>query len=232
MARGLVVAGGDALRFGRPGGKQLAGLGGSSVLARSVAAVASCPRVESLVVVCHPERLEEYARAVGQGAGDLSFMVIAGGDTRQASVAAGLRAMEQREGIVVIHDGARPLAPPALFDAVIARLEEDTGISGTVAAHPATDTVKLVDGTAVVETPPRASVWAVQTPQAFRLDALLAAHEAAAGSAPDATDDAALVERYGGRIRVVEGPRWNIKVTTEEDLVCAEALLAGGVAGG
>ncbi len=228
---GIVVAGGDAVRFGRPKGKQMAELAGRPVLARSVAAMRACARVGSMVVVCHPERIDEYAEVARAAAGDVPVTVVAGGSTRQASVSAGLDAVRGEASVVVIHDGARPLAPAASFDAVLAALDCRPDASGAVIGHPSTDTVKIVETGEVVRTPERERVWAVQTPQAFRIGALRAAHAAAAISGLEATDDAALVERAQGTVLVVEGPRWNIKVTTEEDLVCASALIAGGVAG-
>src|SRR6184192_813416 len=120
---------------------------------------------------------------------------------------------------VVVHDAARPLAPPALFAAVIDAVR--AGADAAVPGLPISDTVKRVDGDHVVETIARDELVAVQTPQAFRTDALRAAHTASG----EATDDAALVEAAGGSVVVVPGDPRNLKVTTPADLVVAAALL-------
>jgi len=148
-------------------------------------------------------------------------VVVAGGATRSASVRAGLAQVPDDVDAVVVHDAARPLAHPGLFDGVLRALAD--GADGAVAAVPVADTLKRVgaDGR-IVETVDRTGLWAVQTPQGFRLDVLRAAH---AGDA-EATDDAGLVEARGGRVVVVAGDRRNLKVTDPADLVLLEALIA------
>jgi 2-C-methyl-D-erythritol 4-phosphate cytidylyltransferase len=124
----------------------------------------------------------------------------------------------------VIHDAARPLAEAALFDRCVERLVH-WGCDGVVAAARAVDTIKEADaGGRVIATLERGTLWAVQTPQVFRAEALLKA--LGAGDLTRATDDAQLVEAVGGDIRVVEAPRHNLKVTTEQDLRIAELFLA------
>lgn len=144
---------------------------------------------------------------------------VAGGDSRSESVRAGLAAVADAAEIVVVHDAARPLAPPSLFDAVIAAVR--AGADGAVPALPVADTVKEVDGEQVVATLRRERLVAVQTPQAFRAERLRAAHAAGGG----ATDDAALVEAGGGRVVVVPGDPDNVKITTPRDLAWAEWVL-------
>lgn len=151
--------------------------------------------------------------------------VVRGGATRSASVSAGLSAVPVEAAIVVVHDGARPLASAALFEAVIGALA-DPRLDGAVPAVPVVDTLKRVEGDVVVETVPRQGLVAVQTPQAFRAGVLRAAH--AAGR--DATDDAALVEAEGGRVVTVRGEDDNLKLTVIADLAIARAL-AGPAAG-
>jgi len=124
-----------------------------------------------------------------------------------------------------VHDAARPLASPRLFDAVVDAVR--AGADGAVPALPVPDTLKRVEGSDVVETLDRSALVAVQTPQAFRADALRAAH-AADG---DATDDAALVEANGGTVVVVAGDPRNLKVTSPDDLAVGAALLVTGKAG-
>jgi 2-C-methyl-D-erythritol 4-phosphate cytidylyltransferase len=144
--------------------------------------------------------------------------VVAGGDTRAASVRAGLAVVPDSAEVIVVHDGARPLASPALFRAVVDAVTggADAAIPGIAVA----DTLKRVRGDAVTDTVARGGLVSVQTPQAFRADVLRRAH--AAGS--DATDDAGLVEALGATVRVVPGDPRNIKVTTVADLEVAQAL--------
>jgi 2-C-methyl-D-erythritol 4-phosphate cytidylyltransferase len=147
-------------------------------------------------------------------------VVVAGGDTRAASVRSGLAAVPGAAEVIVVHDGARPLASPALFRAVV-----DVVVWGAEAAVPGlavADTLKRVAGDAVAATVEREGVVAVQTPQAFRADVLRRAHDGAS----EATDDAALVESLGATVRVVPGDPRNIKVTTAADLQVARALAA------
>ena len=194
----VVVAAGSGSRFGGP--KQFETLAGESVLERSRRTAADA--CDDVVVVLPP----------GSGGVD-------GGATRSESVRNGLAAIPDHVDIVVIHDAARPLASPALFAAVIDAVR--AGADGAIPGVPVTDTVKVVDGGRVIETLDRATLVAVQTPQAFRTDALRKAH---AGGG-DATDDAALVEALGGSVVVVPGEAHNIKITTPDDLRVAEAYL-------
>ena len=141
---------------------------------------------------------------------------------RTDSVAAGLAALRREDGIVLVHDAARALAPPALFSRLVREVRN--GHPAVVPGTPVTDTVKTVDARGrVTGTPDRASLRAIQTPQAFLREVLEHAHTAAAGS--HATDDAALVERVGGHVRVVEGDALAFKITTPDDLALAERHL-------
>jgi 2-C-methyl-D-erythritol 4-phosphate cytidylyltransferase len=147
-------------------------------------------------------------------------VVVVGGDTRAASVRAGLAAVPATAEVVVVHDGARPLASPALFRAVVDAVAE--GVDAAVPGLAVADTLKRVDSDVVTATVPRHGLVAVQTPQAFRAGVLRRAHE----GTPEATDDAALVESLGGTVRVVPGEPRNIKVTTIADFEIAQALAA------
>jgi 2-C-methyl-D-erythritol 4-phosphate cytidylyltransferase len=211
----IVVAGGSGRRFGER--KQFSSLGGRPVLSWAVDA---CRGISDGVVLVLPVD----AAPTGPSGADI---VVTGGTTRAQSVRCGLEAVPTEADVIVVHDAARPLAPAALFSAVLEGLLED----GVVAAVPGlapSDTIKVVDGHMnVTSTLDRTTLVAVQTPQAFRSEALRAAH-ARAESSPDtvATDDAMLVETLGGRVRVVPGQPNNIKITTPDDLVTAERLLA------
>lgn len=224
-AAALIAAGGTGERFGREAGKQLVDVAGRPVLAHAVSAFALAASISEIVLVCHPERVAEYGAAVAAYVGDKPLRVVAGGATRQESVAAGLAAVSAGCEFVAVHDGARPLITCEVIDRMVGELAGDPTIDGLIIGHPAYDTLKEVEGRVIVGTPDRARFWVVQTPQVFRTTALREAH-AAADPAQVATDDAALVERAGGHLRVFEGPRDNIKVTVAEDLAIAEALLA------
>lgn len=204
----IVVAGGSGRRFGRP--KQYETLGDLRILDISRAVAESCS--DGVVVVVPP------ADVVAESG-------VAGGATRSDSVRAGLAAVPDSVDVVCVHDAARPLAPHALYDRVINAIADgaDAAVPGLAVA----DTIKVIEpNTAagetlghVTSTPDRSTLVAVQTPQAFRADALRVAHEA--GS--EATDDAALVEAAGGRVVVVEGDPLARKITTPDDLVWARA---------
>ncbi len=146
---------------------------------------------------------------------------VAGGASRSESVARALEAAPEAN-VAVVHDSARPLLTHELVERCIAALSGS--FDGAIAAAPVTDTVKVVEGHRVIRTPERSALWAVQTPQVFRAEALRAA--LATGDLSAATDDASLVEAAGGRVRVVEAPAENLKVTTALDLRVAEMLIA------
>lgn len=211
----VVVAGGQGSRFGRP--KQFEALAGRRVLDWSVEAARS---VAAGVVVVLPAAWPIGSAPSDVGAADA---VVHGGDTRSASVRAGLAAVPADADVVVVHDAARPLASPALFRAVIAALDDPT-VSGAVPALGVADTVKRVDGARVVATLARGDLVTVQTPQAFRRSALVAAHSGGA----EGTDDAGLVEAAGGVVHTVAGEPANLKLTTPPDLALAEWHLLRG----
>jgi 2-C-methyl-D-erythritol 4-phosphate cytidylyltransferase len=210
----VVVAAGSGRRFGAQ--KQFARLGGRAMVQWAVEAARSV--ADGVVLVLPPGDLLDAGGGLGSTAG--ADVAVAGGDTRAASVRAGLAAVPDSAEVIVVHDGARPLASPALFRAVV-----DAVVGGADAAVPAlavADTLKRIEGDVVTATVARDGIVAVQTPQAFRAGVLRAAHE---GSV-DATDDAGLVEASGATVRVVAGDPRNIKVTTAADLEIAQALAA------
>jgi 2-C-methyl-D-erythritol 4-phosphate cytidylyltransferase len=207
----IVVAGGAGQRFGDQ--KQFSLLGGRPVLEWAVQACRGC---SAGVVLVLPAGLDDP---------DLhgADVTVPGGPTRADSVRCGLAAVPESAEVIVVHDAARPLASPALFGAVIDAVTGG-GAVGAVPGVPPSDTIKSVDGAGnVTATLNRATLVAVQTPQAFRAAVLRRAHEEAG---PDATDDAMLVEALGGRVRVVPGDPRNLKITTPDDLGAAERLLA------
>ncbi len=182
--------------------------------------------VAAIVVACPPGHAYEPAVAAPAGEGREAVpevRVVEGGATRSASVANAMRAV--KTDLVAIHDAARPLLTPELVTAVVATLAADPDAAGAIAAAPVTDTVKRVAGEAIEETLDRGRLWAAQTPQVFRVDAL---HEALSGD-PEvvaaATDEATLVEAAGGRVLIHPVEAENLKVTTPLDLRLAEQLL-------
>ncbi|RKS79974.1 2-C-methyl-D-erythritol 4-phosphate cytidylyltransferase [Motilibacter peucedani] len=221
----LVPAAGRGERLGPGAPKALRALAGEPLLVHAVRALAAAPSV-GLVVVAAPADAVEQVRALLAGVvGTTALEVVAGAGDRQGSVTAALAAVPAEVDVVLVHDAARPLVPVALVEAVVAAVR--SGAPAVVPGVPLSDTVKRVDADGVVvETPERAHLRAVQTPQGFAADVLRAAH-AAAGGGPVATDDAGLVERLGHPVRVVPGSPDALKVTHPLDLVLAEAVLAG-----
>ena len=221
---GLVPAAGRGERLGPGAPKALREVGGQPLLVHAVRAL-SAARTVSLVVVAAPEGDVASVRAMLAGvSGDAEVRVVAGGPTRQASVAAALEVLPADVDVVLVHDAARPLAPPELVDAVASAV--DAGADAGVPGLAITDTVKQVDTAGRVErTVDRQHLRAVQTPQGFRREVL---HRAHAAADPDdvATDDAGLVERIGGTVLVIPGSEEAFKVTRPLDLVLAEAVLA------
>ncbi len=223
----IIVAGGTGDRSGLAGGKQLAVVAGHPALHHTVAAFDACPAVDAIVVVVHPDRMEEYrTTAVATVDSPKVTAVTGGGDTRQESVARGLDVCPASATTITVHDGARPLVTPALIAEAISALESDPSLAGVVVGHPSYDTLKQVDDSGrVIRTLDRATVWAAQTPQVFRAEALRRAYEEAVAEGYRGTDDASLVERAGGEVRMVAGPRDNLKITVPEDVLVVETLL-------
>jgi 2-C-methyl-D-erythritol 4-phosphate cytidylyltransferase len=202
----IVVAAGRGERCGAP--KQFLVAGSARLVDH---AVATAGAVCDEVVVVLPPGVSWDGVPVAAA--------VAGGESRSASVRAGLGAIASGAGIVVVHDAARPLAPVGLFEAVLDAVR--AGADAAVPVVEVADTLKRIEGHRVVATVPRDGLVAVQTPQAFRTDALRRAH----ASGDDATDDAALVEAAGGAVVVVPGDPRNLKVTNAADLALADALL-------
>jgi 2-C-methyl-D-erythritol 4-phosphate cytidylyltransferase len=212
----VVVAAGGGERFG--GRKQFAEIDGRPLVRWSVEAARSV--ADGIVLVLPPD-IAGTGEAEGTGSPDTygADVAVAGGSTRTGSVRAGLGAVPGGAEVIVVHDGARPLASADLFRSVV-----DAVTGGAVAAIPGlalTDTVKHVDDGVVVSTLDRRGLVTVQTPQAFRAEALRKALE----SGDDATDDAGLVEAQGATVRVVNGDPRNLKVTTPDDLDMVRALI-------
>ncbi|MER7702980.1 2-C-methyl-D-erythritol 4-phosphate cytidylyltransferase [Kitasatospora sp. NPDC097605] len=238
VAAAVVPAAGRGERLGPGAPKALRELGGVPLLVHAVRALTRS-RAVGLVVVAAPADgvAEVVALLDSHGLEGKDIRVVAGGATRQESVRLGLAAIPAEVGVVLVHDAARPLVPVEVVDAVASAVR--AGAEAVVPAVPLADTVKRVEPVRggpepVLDTPDRATLRAVQTPQGFRRETLAEVHakalaeEAAADGTglPPVTDDAGLVERFGGRVVVVPGHEEAFKVTRPLDLVLAEAVLA------
>jgi len=221
----IVPAAGSGNRMGRELSKQYLSLGGMPLLVHTLNVFEKCPLVDALLVVVPPSDVEAV-RTEMLPRWNLKKLagVIPGGKERQDSVRAGIEALDRETGLVVIHDAVRPFITVGLIENCIrAAAEEGAATVGV----PVKDTVKEVaaDGR-VMRTCDRNLLWLTQTPQAFRRDIIENAYRAAVRDGYRGTDDTSLVERLGIAVRMIRGDYGNIKITTPEDLVIAEALLA------
>jgi 2-C-methyl-D-erythritol 4-phosphate cytidylyltransferase len=212
----VIAAAGSGERLGAGGPKAFVSLAGRRMVEWSIAACRAAESVRSIVVACPPGYVHDLA------GGDIG--VVDGGATRAESVSNALAAVGTE--LVAIHDAARPVVTPELIDGVVATLVEDPRAAGAIAATPVTDTIKQVVEGAIETTVDRGRLWAAQTPQVFRVDALRAAMAGDPERVAAATDEAMLVEEAGGRVLVHPAPADNLKVTTPVDLRLAELLLA------
>ena len=211
----VIPAGGAGTRFGGRTPKQFLRFGAMPILAATVRHFTVHPAVSAVVVAAPGPHVARARRILGAVAGRAPLTVVAGGRTRQDSVWLALQAAPEEAGIIVVHDGVRPLITRRLIDAVVDAARE-TGAA--ICALPVTETVKRARGGFVEATVDRSELWTVQTPQAFRADLLREAHEKARRDGVVGTDDAMLVERLGHPVRVVRGLPENLKITTPEDL--------------
>lgn len=227
-AAAIVAGAGRGERIGNKEGKQFLELVGVPVLARSLLNVAAVAEIEEIVVVVSAEYVGRASADIVSTYGlDKVVSVVEGGEWRQESVYRALRALTSPVEMIVVHDGARPLATPELFRRSIKALD-DSDCEGIITAVPVVDTVKEVEGGWVLRTPDRKRLWAVQTPQCFLSSPLIDSHEQAHREGVWATDDAALLERYHYRVRVVEGELTNLKITYPSDIILAKALIEKG----
>lgn len=205
--------------------KPLLRLAGRSLLEHACAAFDAAPSVGAIVIVAHPDDLE----AIEQLARESSALrkvtrVVAGGAQRTDSVRLGVEQVAPHFELVLVHDAARPLVAPATIERAV---EVAAREGAALTAIPVSDTLKhSSDGRHASSTLDRSTVWAAQTPQAFRAALLRDLLERAQREGLTPTDDAALYERYVGPIALVQGERSNLKVTVPEDLAVAEAILA------
>ena len=215
----VIVAAGSASRMGGID-KVMAELGGEPMIRRTVRAFQNADAITSIVIVTREDLIRPISALCREM--DKVVAVVAGGSSRQESVHLGLNALPKGTKLAAVHDGARPLISWEVIDRTV-RAANTYGAAAP--AIPVKDTIKVVQGGLVKETPDRASLQAVQTPQVFDFDLLRGALKKAETDGAQVTDDCSAVERLGMKIKIVEGDERNLKVTTPLDLKIAELRL-------
>ena len=214
----IILAGGTGERFGKEGGKQLVEIAGKPILTWSAEAFDAVGDIGLIVIVCPEDRADEYLkRAIDPFPFVTPVVVAPAGSIRQESAFSGLEYVGDEYEYVVLHDGARPLISPDLIRHTINTVKGNFDADGAVVAHPAVDTLKVVEDGVIMGTPDRSVFWNAQTPQVFRTSIYRRAHASALSDGFVGTDDSSLIERLGGKVLVVEGKRNNIKLTVPED---------------
>ncbi|MCD6440266.1 MAG: 2-C-methyl-D-erythritol 4-phosphate cytidylyltransferase [Candidatus Marinimicrobia bacterium] len=207
--------------------KQFLTLGGKTVLYHTLQKFLKTPAISEIIIVVAPEMTDSELLKISLPLfSSKSIHIVVGGKRRQDSVYNGLIALNPGSAIVSIHDAVRPFIRPETISTAIDLCSQYDGV---IVAAPTTNTLKEVCDHLIVKTVSRELIWQAQTPQTFRLEILLKAYEQAYHDGVTVTDDAALVERIGGRIRVIEGDAWNIKITSRQDLILAQSIFEKGL---
>lgn len=223
LTSAVIAAAGSGTRMGEGVNKQFLMLGDVPVLGRTLNAFEEADTVDEIIVVTREDCILPVSRLVRSMGFTKVCGIVRGSGTRQQSVAEGLRHISDECEFVAVHDGARPLVSPEDIERVCRAAYEDGAAAIGVRVK---DTLKLVDKAGFIQrTADRSQLWAVQTPQVFSLSMYRAALADAVLAGTDYTDDCQLVERRGGRVRMVEGSYRNIKITTPEDVAYARLLL-------
>lgn len=219
----VIAAAGNSSRMNLKITKQFLPLYGMPVIVRTILAFEAAQKVDSIVIVCRPEDRQQMEIVTkGCGAKKISAIVL-GKDSRQQSVEEGIAAVPEETGWLAIHDGARPLVTAEEIDACICDAQK---YGASALAVPVKDTIKMINDTQfVVSTPQRKLLWAVQTPQVFEREVYEKAMKQAEGNGMDYTDDCQLLEHAGIAVHLCQGSYENIKLTTSEDVIAAEAIL-------
>jgi len=215
----VIVAAGNASRMGGID-KVMAQLKGEPMILRTVRTFQNCDCISEIVIVTRPDLIQPISNLTAHM--DKVKAVVAGGSSRQESVNLGLEALGKEIRLAAIHDGARPLISWEVIDRTVRAANT---YNAAAPAIPVKDTIKVVEGRVVVNTPDRATLFAVQTPQVFDFDLLRGALKHAEETGAQVTDDCSAVELLGMKIKIVEGDERNLKVTTPMDLKVAEMLL-------
>ncbi len=219
----LIPAAGSGRRMGSDRNKLLLNLLGQSIISWTIQAASFSNHISWIGIISQPDDWEDFEQILGQLKLDKPIELIKGGSTRQESVYNGLRALPASASQVLIHDGARCLATPNLFDSCAESLSLTNGL---IAAVPVKDTIKIVNENNIIQsTPDRRQLWAAQTPQGFDVKLLKQCHAEAISKAWEVTDDAALFEKCRLEVLIVPGEETNLKITTPQDLAIAEFIL-------
>lgn len=218
----IIVAGGSGTRMGADYPKQFLKLRGKEILLHALDAVELSGVADEIVIVCHKDYLDFCRTLIGGRRLDECTEVVAGGETRQESVFNGLKALKDCD-YVLIHDAVRCCVAPGDIKKISKHVSEDGSCALGVKVK---DTLKIADAEGYIcSTPDRDYLWQIQTPQAFSYDIILRAHQKAIENNLSATDDCALAEAFGEKIRIIEGSYENIKITTPSDMDIAELFL-------
>lgn len=219
----LIPAAGMGKRMGSNRNKLLLELRSQSLLSWTLLAAEVAPSISWMGIISQPTDWQDFQDIISQYQLTKPVEFIKGGSTRQESVYNGLQALPADARKVLIHDGARCLATPNLFDRCAAAM---ANCAGLIAAVPVKDTIKVVDQSGTIQsTPDRSQLWAAQTPQGFDVNLLKQCHQRGINEGWEVTDDAALFEKCGLKVQIVEGEETNLKVTTPQDLAIAEFIL-------
>lgn len=226
MVTAIIAAAGSGKRMGKEINKIFLPLHNIPILARSAAAIAECSEVDDLIIVAAVNDIDKVKEVLNKYQPGKPWRVVAGAGERQYSITNALREVDGRSQLILVHDAARPLIDPAIVTAVIDAARK---YNSAVVAVPVKDTIKVLDSQKfVVETPPRQTLWSIQTPQVFDVALLHRAYNKAAQDQYLGTDDASLVERLDEKVKIVPGSYHNIKITSPEDLIIAEAFFREG----
>ena len=224
----LIPAAGMGKRMGASINKQYLQLNGMPIVARTISVFEQSPLIDAIYLVIPAEEIPYCQKHVVEAFGFRKIAaIVPGGRERQNSVMNALKAMREHvsdDNVVLIHDGVRPLITE---NVLCESIKTACFYDGAVVAVPVKDTIKSVRNDIVYDTPPREGLWQAQTPQSFRFGTIYSAHLSAEADGFYGTDDASLVERTGGEVHIIRGDYRNIKITTPEDLILAEAFLSG-----
>ena len=223
----LIPAAGSGRRMKSDRNKLLLPLLEKPILAWTLLAAQAANAISDIGIICQPHDRQDIEVILDELKLAKAVKLIGGGSTRQESVYNGLQALPETAQKVLIHDGARCLITPALFDSCADSIRH---IQGLIAAVPVKDTIKVVNENGIIQsTPQRSQLWAAQTPQAFDVKLLKESHKKALDLGWEVTDDAALFEKCGLPVQIVPGEETNLKVTTPQDLAIAEFILRSRV---
>lgn len=220
----VIVAAGSGRRMGAAVPKQFLELCGKTVIERTAAVFGGCSAVDEIAIVTSPDSIEKCRRLLSDIKKPVKYVL--GGAERYDSVFQGLKAVDKSCGIVVIHDGARPFVSEEI---ILKSIEAAAEYGACAVGVPSKDTIKIADENGfIADTPPRDRVYNIQTPQSFRREIIMESYEKAYESGIFSTDDAALAENAGWKVKIIEGDYKNIKLTTPDDMILGEKILMEG----